>query len=189
MQTATLATPEVRITTSPQGSSDSVGGSRIQRAVDRWSQQSAERWSVTVPAAERAPVPMERATQVPAGELRTQVLRGRFTEPSSAPHAPISGHGDTGAMNTHTPTFSALTVTTLPVADDLIPRAHIEAPAWAYATAAWSMRLPRPVAMAVADLPAPLPSPATIEAGKHRLMALADRLRVERRGGWSGAAA
>lgn len=188
-QTATLATPEVRITSSPDGSLGSVAGGRMRRAVDRWSQNPAEMRSVAVPAAERAPVPIERATQVPAGELRTQALGKRFTDPSSTPHAPISGSGDTQAMNTHTPTFSVLTVTTLPVADDLIPRARIEAPAWAYATAAWSMRLPRPIAMAVADLPAPLPSAATIEAGKHRLMALADRLRVERRGGWNGAAA
>lgn len=119
----------------------------------------------------------------------------RFSEPSSKAHAVVSGIDDTGAMNAQhdDPIHGFLTML-----DPLMTRhaehGHAilgipaEAPAWAYATsAAWSLPAPSPAA-SVVDRPAPLPSPATIEAGKRRLMALAERLRDERRGQSSRAA-
>lgn len=182
-ETATLATPEVQVTTAPDGSAGTrVAAGGMRGAEDRWSPFGAGPQSIAQPAAQRAPAPIERATRVPAGDARARASAVRFTDPSSTPHAAISGPGDTQAMNTHTASFSVQTVTSLPTAADLVPRARIEAPAWAYAMVAPSLRQPRQ-ASDVVDLPAPLPSPATIEAGKRRLMALADRLRAERRGG------
>ncbi len=149
--TATLATPEVQVTRSPE---DGVSGAK----------------------AASAPL--------------------CFTDGLSTPHAPISEATDTGSMNTTAATLarnetSQDWLAMLPLATSgsrrwsrqphAAPAGRIDAPGWAYAAAAdWSLAWPDP-AIHWNDAPAPLPSPATVEAGKRRLMALAERLQAERR--------
>jgi len=159
--TATLATPEVRVTGLPLAQwANGERWTERPETVSHRSTATSHGPTERGPAALRAPVPAVRATAAPGG-AHPPTSPARFIQPSSAPQANISAGRYPEVMNTRPSTLSWTSFLLVP--------APAVAPLWQ------------------ADLSIPLPSRAKLDAGRRRLMALAAARQAARQGRGVGA--